>query len=50
MDLSTNPKSDIESCNGFLFNSFPKGQTFNLNMNTFIPISAYQVQNELLME
>ena len=50
MDLSTNPKSDIESCNGFLFNSFPKGQTFNLNMNTFIPISALQVQSELLMK
>ena len=50
MDLSTNPKLDIESCNGFLFNSFPKCQTFNLNKNTFIPISALQVQSELLMK
>ena len=50
MDLSTNPKSDIESCNGFLFNAFPKCQTFNLNKNIFIPISALQVKNELLMK
>ena len=50
MDLSTNPKSDIESCKGFLFNSFPKCQTFNLNKNTFIPISALEVQSELLMK
>ena len=49
IDLSSNPTSDIESCNGFLFNAFPKCQTFNLNMNTFIPMSAIQVQNELLM-
>ena len=50
MDLSANPSEDVESCSGFLFNSFPKCQTFNLNMNTFIPISALQVQNELLMK
>ena len=50
MDLSTNPSYDIESCRGFLFNSFPKCQTFNLNINTFIPISALQIQNELLMK
>ena len=49
MDLSADPKSDIESCKGFLFDSFPKCQTFNLNINTFIPISTLQVQNELLM-
>jgi len=50
IDLSTNPKSDIESCKGFLFTSFPKCRTFNLNFNTFIPLSVIQVQNELLME
>ena len=50
IDLSTNPKFDIESCKGNLFNEFPKCKTFNLNMNTFIPISAIQVQNELLLE
>ena len=50
VDLSTNPKLDIESCKGFLFNAFPKCKTFNLNINTFIPLSAIQVQNELLME
>jgi len=49
MDLSTDPKSDIEKCKGFLFDSFPKCQTFNLNINTFIPISTLQIQNELLM-
>ena len=50
IDLSSNPIHDIDSCKGFLINSFPKFKTFNLNLNTFIPISAYQVENELLME
>ena len=50
IDLSTNLKLDIESCKGVLFNAFPKCKTFNLNMNTFIPISVIQVQNELLLE
>ena len=50
IDLSTNPKLDIESCKGILFNAFPKCKTFNLNKNTFIPISVIQVQNELLLE
>ena len=50
IDLSTNQKLDIESCKGILFNAFPRFKTFNLNMNTFIPISAIQVQNELLLE
>ena len=50
IDLSQDPKNDIDSCKGFLFNAFPKCKTFNLNLNTFIPISAIQLQNELLME
>ena len=50
IDLSTNQKLDIDSCKGILFNAFPKCKTFNLNMNTFIAISAIQVQNELLLE
>ena len=29
IDLSTNPKFDIESCKGNLFNEFPKCKTFN---------------------
>ena len=50
IDLSTDLIRDIDTCKGILFNAFPKCQTFNLNMNTFIPLSVYQVQNELLME
>ena len=49
MDLSTDPKSDIDACKGFLLEFFPKFQTFNLNINNFIPISTLQIQNELLM-
>jgi len=29
---------------------FPKCKTFNLNLNTFIPLSAIKLQNELLMK
>ena len=49
IDLSQNPLKDIEDCKGLLIQNFPKGKTFNLNSNTFIPISAFQLQNELLM-
>ena len=49
IDLSQNPIVDIEKCKGLLIQNFPKGKTFNLNSNTFIPISAFQLQNELLM-
>ena len=50
IDLSENPKKDIEKCKGEIIKHFPKCQTFNINFNTFIPLSAIQVQNELLME
>ena len=49
IDLSQNPQKDIENCKGLLIQNFPKGKTFNLNSNTFIPISTFQLQNELLM-
>ena len=49
LDLSTNPNADIDRCRGLFIKYFPKCKTFNLNMNTFIPLSAIQVENELLM-
>ena len=49
IDLSQNQINDIEKCKGLLIQNFPKGKTFNLNSNTFIPLSTFQLQNELLM-
>ena len=49
IDLSQNPIDDIEKCKALLIQKFPKGKTFNLNSNTFIPLSTFQLQNELLM-
>ena len=49
IDLSENPDDDIEKCKGLLIQNFPKCKTFNINLNTFIAISTYQLQNELLM-
>ena len=50
IDLSTNPEEDIEKCKGEIISHFPKCQTFNINLNTFIPLSINQVKNELLMD
>ena len=50
IDLSENPEKDIEELKGKIFNNFPKCETFNLNLNMFIPLSVIQVENELLME
>ena len=50
MDLSDNPKRDIEKCKGMFMQKFPKCKTFNLNLNTFIALSTLQLQNELLMK
>ena len=50
IDLSENPKRDIETFRGEIIKQFPKYQTFNINLNTFIPLSVHKVQNELLME
>ena len=49
LDLSKNPKEDIEKFKGLIIKHFPKCKTFNLNLNTFIPLSVNQLQNELLM-
>ena len=49
IDLSINPDEDIRKCKGLLVQHFPKFKTFNINLNTFIAISTYQLQNELLM-
>ena len=50
IDLSQDPDNDIEKCKGLFIQKFPKCKTFNLNLNTFIPLSAIQLQNELLMK
>jgi len=49
IDLSNNPKNDIDKCKGLFLQKFPKCKTFNINLNIFIPLSAIQLQNELLM-
>jgi len=50
IDLSQNPKQDINNCKGLFFQKFPKCQVLNLNFNTFIALSAKQLKNELLMK
>ena len=50
IDLSDNPKNDIDKCKGMFMQKFPKCKTFNINLNTFIALSAIQLQNELLMK
>ena len=50
IDLSSDPKKDIDKCKGLFMQKFPKCKTFNLNLNTFIPLSAIQLHNELLMK
>ena len=50
IDLSSNPKRDIDECKALFMKKFPNCKTFNLNLNTFIPLSTYQLQNELLMK
>ena len=49
MDLSQNPTNDIEECKGLLAKYFPKFKTFNINLNTFVPISVKKLKYELLM-
>ena len=50
IDLSQNPNQDINNCKGLFIQKFPKCQVFNLNLNTFIALSAKQLKNELLMK
>ena len=49
MDLSKDPERDIAECKGLFAKYFPKFKTFNITLNTFIPISVNKLQNELLM-
>lgn len=49
IDLSEDPHKDINECKGLFAKYFPKFKTFNINLNTFIPISVNQLENELLM-
>ena len=49
IDLSQNPIDDINRCKGLFIQKFPKCKTFNINLNTFIPLSAFKLKNELLM-
>ena len=49
MDLSKNPETDIKQCKSMFAKYFPKYLTFNINLNTFIPISVNKLRNELLM-
>ena len=46
-DLSTNLNADINKCKGLFMKHFPSCKTFNINLNTFIPLSTIQLQNEL---
>ena len=50
LDLSKSPHDDINKCESLFIQKFPKGKTFNLNLNTFIPLSALKLKNELLMK
>ena len=50
IDLSLNPKIDIENCKSKLIQKFEKFKSFNINSNIFIPLSLIQLQNELLMK
>ena len=47
--LSEDPKADLDNCIGLFMKYFPKCKTFNFNLNTFVPISAINLQNELSM-
>ena len=49
IDLSEDPKADLDNCIGLFMKYFPKCKTFNFNLNTFVPISAINLQNELSM-
>ena len=40
----------IEKCKGLIFNYFPDCKTFNLNANTFIPLSTFRLKDELLLK
>ena len=49
IDLSPDPEADINKCKGLFSYKFPEFKTFNINNNTFVATSSFQLQNELLM-
>ena len=49
IDLSTNKIDDIKKCKALLLQKFNQTNVFNLNLNTFVPVSIFQLENELLM-
>ena len=49
MDLSLEPEKDIKECKGLFIKYFPKFKTFNINLNSFIPLSVNKLKNELSM-
>ena len=40
----------IEKCKGLIMKYFPDCKTFNLNLNTFIPLSTIRLKEELLLK
>ncbi len=45
IDLSENRENDINRCKSLFAKYFPKFKTFNINLNTFVPISVNQLRN-----
>ena len=48
IDRTDNPDEVIRKCKSLFLKYFPSCKTFNINLNTFIPLSTIQLQNELL--
>ena len=48
IDKTENPDDVIKKCKSLFLKYFPSCKTFNINLNTFIPLSTIQLQNELL--
>ena len=48
IDKSQNPEADIRKCKSLFLKYFPSCKTFNINLNTFAPLSTIQFQNEIL--
>ena len=48
IDRTDNPDDVIRKCKSLFLKYFPSCKTFNINLNTFIPLSTIQLQNELL--
>ena len=48
IDKTDNPDYAIIKCKSLFLKYFPSCKTFNINLNTFIPLSTIQLQNELL--